>query len=192
MASASGTLGEHGCCRSTPFRAVPREGRRSANFPASLRPAGRAVEAAGRPREPRSRTSSGKAPWRARAPGRGGRRTRPSAGRRPSRPRSARCSGRLRVDVAGGALRLRLGGKSLLQLPVPAGIDIDDRNLSGPATAILDLGRVAGAVLQLAGWSTRSPVAAARGIAAWLSRGEADAGRQPAGMPPSAASMCSL
>ncbi|HJP54834.1 MAG: hypothetical protein QF511_02885 [Rhodospirillales bacterium] len=35
-------------------------------------------------------------------------------------------------------------------------------------------------------------VMVARGIAAWLSRGDAEAGRQPIGMPPSATSRCGL
>ena len=99
----------------------------------------------------------------------------------------------LRVDVARAAPspRLRLGRQGFLQLPAAAWVGIDDRNISGPATVLLDLGRSEGAVHQFVE-VVDPPAVRCRQRNCRLSRGEAEAGRQLGGMPPSAASMCIL
>ncbi len=96
------------------------------------------------------------------------------------------------ADVARFPLRQRLPGEALLQRRVAAGVGVGDRHAPHEAGVEPDLQGTVAASMSSWQWSTRSAVIPGSGMAAWLSRGEAEVRMQLTGTSPSAASIWSL
>ena len=96
------------------------------------------------------------------------------------------------ADVARFPLRQSLFPEALLQRRVAARVGVGDRHAPRQVGVEPDLQRTVAASMSWWQWSTRSAVIPGSGIAAWLSRGEAEVRMQLMGTSPSAASICGL